>query len=48
MEIILVLSLAIGLAILASIFGHDSREHLSSEEEHRAIQGFTWDSEAAR
>jgi len=48
MEIILVLSLAIGLAILASRYGHDSRDRFYSEEELRAAQGFTWRSEATR
>jgi len=42
MEIILVLSLAIGFAIPASVYGHDSRERLSSDEEQLAARGFTW------
>ncbi len=42
MDALLVLSLFIALALLATRFGHDSREHLASSEEALARQGFAW------
>jgi hypothetical protein len=40
MDALLVLSLFIVLALLATRFGHDSREHLASSEETFARQSF--------
>ena len=42
MDALVVLSLFIILALLASLFGHDSREHPASVEEVLAHHGFTW------
>ncbi|HEY3034605.1 MAG TPA: hypothetical protein VGJ54_08105, partial [Streptosporangiaceae bacterium] len=40
MDALLILSLFLVLALLATRFGHDSREHLASSEEAFARHGF--------
>jgi hypothetical protein len=42
MDALLVFSLFLVLALLATRFGHDSREHAASTEEALARQGFAW------
>ena len=42
MEALLIIGLLLALAILAARFGHDSREHIASQEELLAQRGLTW------
>ena len=42
MDALLVLTLFLVLTLLATRFGHDSREQLASSEEAFARQGFAW------
>jgi hypothetical protein len=42
MEAVVIFSLLLALALLAPRFGRDSREHLNSQEEVLAGQGFSW------
>ena len=46
MEILVIVSFFIGLAILAPRFGHDSRDRLASDEDGMAARGFAWGDEA--
>jgi hypothetical protein len=46
MEILVILSFFIGLAILAPRFGHDSRDRFSSDEDRMTRRGFVWGGEA--
>ena len=42
MEVLLIVSSLVALALLAARFGYDSREQLPSLEESLAKQGFAW------
>ncbi len=42
MELVVFITLLIMLAILALLFGHDSRERLSSNEEQQFNAGMRW------
>jgi hypothetical protein len=42
MEALLIVGLLLALAILAARFGHDSREHIASQEELLAQRGLAW------
>jgi hypothetical protein len=42
MEIMLIVSLLIGFALLAARFGYDSRDRFSSTEERQARHGLVW------
>ena len=46
MELLVILSLFIGLAILAVRYGYDSRDRLRSAEELLGTQGLAWGSRA--
>jgi hypothetical protein len=42
MEVLLIVSSFVAVAVLAARFGYDSREQLPSLEESLAKQGFAW------
>jgi hypothetical protein len=42
MEALLIVALFVALALFASHFGYDSREHPPSSEEAFARRGFAW------
>ena len=42
MEIVILVTILIALGVLASRYGQDSRERLSSAEERLATAGFQW------
>ena len=46
MEVLVILSLFIGLAILATRFGYDSRNRIRSAEERLGAQGLAWGNQA--
>ncbi len=46
MELLVILSLFIGLAILAVRYGYDSRDRLRSAEDILGAQGLAWGSQA--
>jgi hypothetical protein len=43
MPLVLIAVAVIGLAVLAQLFGHDSRESVRSMEQELASYGMTWD-----
>ena len=46
MEILVIVSFFVGLAILAPRLGHDSRDRVTSDEERMTTRGFAWGGEA--
>ena len=43
MEALVIVALFIAFAAVAVWFGHDSREHMASDEERFAREGFIWE-----
>ncbi len=43
MEMLIAIALLAGVALLASRFGHDSRDGFESKERNLASYGMTWD-----
>jgi hypothetical protein len=42
METLIIVALSVVLAVLAPVFGHDSRDSIVTDEELRSRQGFAW------